>query len=79
MCFCHKEDYGWAFKIYLEKCEQDYIVTTSGLAGQERITTNVLEILVVSVGELRGTIASADTLKNKDKKQVKERSVDEGM
>lgn len=66
-------------KFTLKNVNKDYIVTTSGLAGQERITTNVLEILVVSVGELRGTIASADTLKNKDKKQVKERSVDEGM
>lgn len=66
-------------KFTLKNVNKDYIVTTSGLAGQESITTNVLEILVVSVGELRGTIASADTLKNKDKKQVKERSVDEGM
>lgn len=63
-------------KFTLKNVNKDYIVTTSGLAGQERITTNVPEILVVSVGELRGTIASADTLKNKDKKQV---SVDEGM
>lgn len=48
-------------KFTLKNVNKDYIVTTSGLAGQESITTNVLEILVVSVGELRGTIASADT------------------
>jgi hypothetical protein len=48
-------------KFTLERVHKDFIVIKSSLAAQKSKPTKTLEILVVLAGELRRTIASAET------------------